>query len=696
MAIDELQNIDLNNPEFQDAWDVLQRTHRSVFLTGKAGTGKSTFLKFIRDNIKKKTVVLAPTGIAAVNVGGQTMHSFFKIPFKPMVPDDPDYSNPARMRKMLRYTKEKVKLIQQLELIIIDEISMVRADIIDFVDRVLRVYSGNMREPFGGKQLLLVGDIFQLEPVVTHDTRDILRRYYKNFFFFNARAFDQINLVPIELRKIYRQSDNDFIALLDRVRINRATATDIARLNQRCNPDYQEINDEFVITLASRRDTVDSINDEHTKALKTPEHVYEGAIEGDFPDNSLPTAYYLALKEGAQVIFIRNDKEGRWYNGTIGRITRLNENSVYVALETGEEMRVEPEIWENVLYTYNEKEKKVEEKVLGSFSQIPIKPAWALTVHRSQGLTFNRVVIDFAGGAFTGGQTYVALSRCTSLEGITLLKPLSERDIIVHMAVVDFSRQFNNRQLINEAMEQERANQLYRRAIHAFENQEFEDCVNYFAEAMSIKDQLQNEAVKRLISRKLNSFKKKMREIERLKEVIESQKKTLQSLALEYAAMGDQALSLDESGVVGEGSVTYGKPLDDIAIRSAMANYNKALRIMPECIDAMIGKARLLMTLDQPESAEDELNKALEIDKNNYRAHMTMAELMEQERDIPEAIKSYKRAAKADKKRPEPHDRLQAIYERIGFEDLAEEEQEIADHLRKELYQSKNKKKRKK
>jgi tetratricopeptide (TPR) repeat protein len=306
------------------------------------------------------------------------------------------------------------------------------------------------------------------------------------------------------------------------------------------------------------------------------------------------------------------------------------------------------------------------------------------------------VVIDFAGGAFTGGQTYVALSRCTSLEGITLLKPLSERDIIVHMAVVDFSRQFNNRQLINEAMEQERANQLYRRAIHAFENQEFEDCVNYFAEAMSIKDQLQNEAVKRLISKKLNSFKKKVREIERLKEVIESQKKTLQSLALEYVAMGDQALAIDESGVVGEGSVTYGKPLDDIAIRSAMANYNKALRIMPECVDAMIGKARLLMTLDQPESAEDELNKALEIDKTNYRAHMTMAELMEQERDVPEAIKSYKRAAKADKKRPEPHERLQAIYERIGFEDLAEEEQEIADHLRKELYQSKNKKKRKK
>ena len=692
----ELQNIDLNNPEFQDAWDVLQHTHRSVFLTGKAGTGKSTFLRFIRDNTKKKTVVLAPTGIAAVNVGGQTMHSFFKIPFKPMLPDDPDYSNPARMRKMLRYTKEKVKLIRELELIIIDEISMVRADIIDFVDRVLRVYSGNMREPFGAKQLLLVGDIFQLEPVVTHDTRDILRRYYRNFFFFNARAFDQINLVAIELRKIYRQSDTDFIALLDRVRINRATNADIARLNQRCNPDYQEVSGEFAITLATRRDTVDSINDEHMKALKTPEYVYEGTIEGDFPENSLPTALNLVLKEGAQVIFIRNDKQGRWCNGTIGIVTRLSENSVFVALETGEEMRVEWEVWENMQYTYNEKEKKVEEKVLGSFSQIPIKPAWALTVHRSQGLTFNHVVIDFAGGAFTGGQTYVALSRCTSLEGITLLKPLSERDIIVNMAVVEFSRLFNNRQIINEAMEQERADQLYRRAVHAFDNQEFEDCVNYFAEAMKIKDNLQNDAVKRLISRKLNIFKRQIRTIERLKQVIESQKKTLQELALEYVSMGDQALALDDSGVVGEGSTPYGKRLDDIAIRSAMANYNKALRIMPDCIPAMIGKARLLMTLDQLESAEEELNKAIELDNNNYLAHMTMAELMEQFKDVPEAIKSYKRAAKADKKRPEPHERLQTIYENIGFEDLAEEEQEIAERLRKAIYKSKSNSKRKK
>lgn len=691
----DVQHIDLYNPEFQDAWSVIQKTHRSVFLTGKAGTGKSTFLRYIRTNTKKKTVVLAPTGIAAVNVGGQTLHSFFKIPFKPLLPDDPDIANISRLRKMLRYTKEKVKLIRELELIIIDEISMVRADVIDFVDRVLRVYSGNMREPFGGKQLLLVGDIFQLEPVVTHDMRDILRRYYKNFFFFNARAFELINLVAIELRKIYRQSDNDFVALLDRVRINRATATDITRLNQRYNPDYQELNDNsLAVTLATRRDTVDSINDEHMQALKTPKYCYEGVIEGDFPENSLPTAQNLVLKEGAQVIFIRNDKEGRWYNGTIGKVTHLEDARAYVVLESGEEMAVLPEIWENMQYTYNEKEKKVEEKILGTFMQIPLKPAWALTVHKSQGLTFNHVVLDFVGGAFTSGQTYVALSRCTSLEGITLLKPLSERDIIVSMAVVDFSRQFNNRQIINDAMDQERANILYRRAVHAFDHHEFEECVKCFSEAMKIKDNLQNEAVKRLISKKLNTFKKQLRTIERLQDVIDSQQKLLRELALEYTSMGDQALAMDESGVVLEGSVGYGKRLDDIAIRSALANYNKALRIVPECIEAMIGKARLLIAIDQLESAEVELNKAIELDKNNYRAHMTMGELMEQFKDIPEAIKSYKKASKADKKRPEPHERLEAIYERIGLDDLADEEHEIAERLRKAIYKSKSSKRK--
>lgn len=687
-----IENIDLDNPEFQDAWGLIQNTRRSVFLTGKAGTGKSTFLKYICETTQKKHVVLAPTGIAAVNVGGQTLHSFFKIPLKPLVPDDPDYANPARMRKMLRYTKDKVKLIRELDLIIIDEISMVRADVIDFIDRVLRVYSGNMREPFGGKQLLFVGDIFQLEPVVTPDTRDILRRYYKNFFFFSAQAFSKINLVPIELQKIYRQSDSDFISLLDRVRVNHPTPNDIARLNQRYNPDFKEEKGVFSMTLATRRDTVDAINDEHMQAIKSPERIYEGVIEGDFPENSLPTARLLSLKVGAQVIFIRNDKEKRWCNGTIGKVAQLEDERVRVELEDGSEVFVQIEVWENMQYTYNEKEKKVEEKVLGSFAQIPIKPAWALTVHKSQGLTFNNVVLDFAGGAFSSGQTYVALSRCTSIDGITLLKPLNERDIIVNIAVVDFSKQFNNRRLIDSALEQEHARQLYRRAIHAFDNQEFEDCVNFFADALKTVDVMQNPAARRLISKKLNAFRKKEQTIQRLQQVIENQQKTLQGLALEYCSMGDQALSMQCT--VEDGGTEYGNRLDDIAIRSALANYDKALRIMPDCVEAIIGKAQLLATLDQAERAEELLNTALRFDKKNYRAMMALADLLADQGNIPAAIKRYKKAASCDKKSPEPHEKLHGIYERIGLDELADEERDIATRLQDALDKKQSKKKR--
>ena len=687
-----IENIDLDNPEFQDAWGLIQNTRRSVFLTGKAGTGKSTFLKYICETTQKKHVVLAPTGIAAVNVGGQTLHSFFKIPLKPLVPDDPDYANPARMRKMLRYTKDKVKLIRELDLIIIDEISMVRADVIDFIDRVLRVYSGNMREPFGGKQLLFVGDIFQLEPVVTPDTRDILRRYYKNFFFFSAQAFSKINLVPIELQKIYRQSDSDFISLLDRVRVNHPTPNDIARLNQRYNPDFKEEKGVFSMTLATRRDTVDAINDEHMQAIKSPERIYEGVIEGDFPENSLPTARLLSLKVSAQVIFIRNDKEKRWCNGTIGKVAQLEDERVRVELEDGSEVFVQIEVWENMQYTYNEKEKKVEEKVLGSFAQIPIKPAWALTVHKSQGLTFNNVVLDFAGGAFSSGQTYVALSRCTSIDGITLLKPLNERDIIVNIAVVDFSKQFNNRRLIDSALEQEHARQLYRRAIHAFDNQEFEDCVNFFADALKTVDVMQNPAARRLISKKLNAFRKKEQTIQRLQQVIENQQKTLQGLALEYCSMGDQALSMQCT--VEDGGTEYGNRLDDIAIRSALANYDKALRIMPDCVEAIIGKAQLLATLDQAERAEELLNTALRFDKKDYRAMMALADLLADQGNIPAAIKRYKKAASCDKKSPEPHEKLHGIYERIGLDELANEERDIATRLQDALDKKQSKKKR--
>ena len=666
MTLDLPENLDLNNPEFQTLWDLVQHTRRSVFLTGKAGTGKSTFLKYICANTKKRYVVLAPTGIAAVNVGGQTLHSFFKIPFKPLLPDDPDYS-PRQMRKTLRYPREKVKLIRQLDLIIIDEISMVRADIIDFVDRVLRCYAGNMKEPFGGKQLLLVGDIFQLEPVVTRDMRDILRRYYQQFFFFNARVFGQLGLVPVELRKIYRQTDNSFVSLLDRIRVNRASRADIMMLNNRCQPNYVSTNNDFAITLATRRDTVDAINDEHMAALKTPEYTYEGEVEGTFPENDLPTNRLLQLKEGAQVIFIRNDKENRWVNGTIGKVSHLNGNRVCVALEDGEEYELEREVWENIQYTFDEEKNKVVENVLGSFIQYPVKPAWALTVHKSQGLTFNNVVIDFAGGAFTSGQTYVALSRCTSLEGITLLKPLSERDIIVSAAVVDFSRQFNNQSLIRNAIEQEQANALYRRALHALDHNEFGMAVNYFAQAMKLNNVITNPVVQRLITRRMARFNSYATTIERLQQTIDNQTATLHQLADEYASMGRQALEMGH---------------DDVTMGAAMANFDKALRIHPQNLNARVGKALLLLSLEEYEKVGQLLRETISIDGNCYDAHMVMAKLHEAHKDAPEAIKSYKRAARADKKRPEPHEALGTIYEKIGLDDLADEQFAIARRLR--------------
>lgn len=684
-------NIDLDNPEFQCAWELLQHTHKSVFLTGKAGSGKSTFLKYIRKNTKKKNVVLAPTGISAVNVGGQTLHSFFKIPFKPLLPDDPEFA-PRKIRQTLRYNKDKVKIIKELELIIIDEISMVRADIIDFIDKVLRIYSNNMREPFGGKQLLFVGDVYQLEPVVTRDMREILRRFYSQFFFFNARVFGDLGLVPIELQKMYRQTDNTFLSLLDRVRSNHASPLDIAQLNQRYNPNYKD-NGEFVITLAMRRDTVDAINDEHMQALTTPEFTFMGQITNTFPENELPTSKELVLKQGSQVIFIRNDKENRWVNGTLAKVYEVNEDSIKVEMESGEIHELEREMWENMQYTYDEKEKKIIESVLGTFSQFPIKPAWALTVHKSQGLTFNNVVIDFGGGAFTSGQTYVALSRCTSLEGITLLKPLSERDIIVNTAVVAFSHSFNNKFLIENALRQEQAASLYRKSIHAFDHFEFSDSVKHFVEAMAINDVSKKPSVHRLISRKLNHLNTLNQKIESLEKVVASQNEMLRQLAKEYTEMGNQ--SLGYGNLVNEDEVPYGKisKMDEIAFKSANANYDKAIRICPTYVDAYVGKAHLLYTIGEAEEAERLYKKALEAIPNSYEV-MALGHLYIDTKNVPEAIKSFKRAIKANKKAPQPYEALVPIFKNIGLEEKAEEFEEKADQLRKA--QSKKQKKRKK
>ena len=420
MTDTNIDNIDMDNPELKQALQIIHYTRNSLFLTGKAGTGKSTLLRYIASTTKKKHVILAPTGIAAINAGGVTLHSFFKLPFHPLLPNDTRYSV-RNIRNTLRYNGEKIKMLRELELIIIDEISMVRADIIDFIDKVLRVYCRNMREPFGGKQMLLVGDIYQLEPVLKEEDRQLLHNFYQGYFFFDAIVFRTFRLISIELRKVYRQSDPVFINILDHIRSNHATDADLALLNKRVTTNQVVPSDnEMRITLSTRRDTVDYINQQELAKLSGDTVVFTGIIKGEFPENSLPTPIKLEVKPGAQVIFIKNDMSHRWVNGTLGTVTCIDKSKQIITVVTDDkkEYDVEPDQWENIRYHFNEKEQKIEDELIGTYIQFPLRLAWAITIHKSQGLTFKNVNIDFTGGVFAGGQTYVALSRCTSLEGI--------------------------------------------------------------------------------------------------------------------------------------------------------------------------------------------------------------------------------------------------------------------------------------
>lgn len=435
------------NKELELAFEFVQYTNRNIFLTGKAGTGKTTFLKSLKERSHKRMVIVAPTGVAAINAGGVTIHSFFQLPFGPIITEKIGGKSSDNSNFKQKFYKSKIRLIKSLDLLIIDEISMVRADILDAIDEVLRRYK-NRFLPFGGVQLLMIGDLQQLAPVVKDNEWSLLRPYYQSMFFFDSRAIEEANIVSIELKHVYRQSDDIFINILNEIRNDQLSLESYNLLHNRYLPSFEPKEDDGYITLTTHNNSANIINDKRLKTLTTKSKFFKASIEGKFSEHSYPTDYELELKKGAQVMFVKNDSapEKRYFNGKIGIITSFDSDAIVVKCDgDDEEIYTSPERWENIKYTINEETKEITEEFIGAFIQFPLRLAWAITIHKSQGLTFEKAIID-AGAAFAHGQTYVALSRCKTLEGMVLSTKISKSAIICDKTVSSFNQQVEENQ----------------------------------------------------------------------------------------------------------------------------------------------------------------------------------------------------------------------------------------------------------
>ncbi|MBM4256533.1 MAG: AAA family ATPase [Deltaproteobacteria bacterium] len=424
----DLKQVEIT-PEFQHALDLIERHGQSVFVTGKAGTGKSTFLHYLREMTTKSTAVLAPTGVAALNVGGQTIHSFFRFP--------PTLIDPHSIRRL-----KNAKLFENLQMLIIDEVSMVRADVMDGIDSALRIQRDDMSTPFGGVQVVLCGDLFQLPPIVRDgEMKEFFDEHYGGPYFFFAKVFQELQPSSIELTTIYRQRDNAFIEVLNRIREHQLDAALFSLLNARIQRPGQLSADASFITLTSTNEAAYRKNRSMLDQINAKAYVYQANVTGLFEPSIYPTESLLELKRGARVMLLKNDPEKRWVNGTLARVFALDEKKVRVEVD-GTAYEVEPETWENRQYRYHRDTNRIEEEVIGTFTQYPLRLAWAITIHKSQGQTFDNVFIDLGRGAFAHGQTYVALSRCTSLEGIIFSRPITARDVLFDERVYDYKRVF--------------------------------------------------------------------------------------------------------------------------------------------------------------------------------------------------------------------------------------------------------------
>lgn len=454
--------LDNTNEIFTLAVDLVNQSNRNIFLTGKAGTGKTTFLRYIREHSLKQTAVVAPTGVAAINAGGSTIHSFFQLPFSPYLPEtrgafnQEDATNKHTLLGKIKLNRDRIKVMQQLELLIIDEISMVRCDVLDAIDVVLKHFRNRHVEPFGGVQVLVIGDMYQLPPVTVDEEWNLLSQYYNSPYFFDSRIMQQSPPVYVEFEKIYRQSDDKFIGLLNQVRNNALNNQGKQLLDSLYKPDFRVQKDDGYIILTTHNYKADTINGEELSKLKTKSYSFRAVIDGEFNEKAYPADEMLQLKESAQVMFIKNDKEKvkRYFNGKIGTIKRITDDGIYVQCKgETDEIEVKKEVWENIHYSVNKQNNQINEDVVGSFTQYPLRLAWAITIHKSQGLTFEKAVID-AGAAFAAGQVYVALSRCTSLDGIVLQSQITSSSLKSDETIVHFSKNIASANQLKNQLQQ--------------------------------------------------------------------------------------------------------------------------------------------------------------------------------------------------------------------------------------------------